>query len=117
MLGSVAGYVALTASIVSPQRVFSFLVNASGASMLFIYLLAAFAQLRLRSRAERDGAKIPIKMWLHPWVSYGAIAAMIAVLVAMAATPALESQFYCSLVLAGILFLAHCHRTKINRAR
>jgi hypothetical protein len=45
LIGSVLGYVAVIASVVSPERVFSFLVNASGATMLFIYLLAAFAQL------------------------------------------------------------------------
>jgi len=107
LLGSTAGYVALAASVISPQRVFSFLVNASGATMLIVYLMVALAQLRLRSEAERKGEDIPIRMWFHPWASRATIAAMLAVLLAMALTPGLMSQFYSSVALAGLVLAVH----------
>lgn len=43
LLSSVVGYVAIIAAIVSPQGVFLFPVNASGAVMLFVYLATARA--------------------------------------------------------------------------
>ena len=41
LMGSVAGLAGIAAATMSPQGVFAFLVNASGALMLFVYLLTA----------------------------------------------------------------------------
>ena len=54
LIGTVFGYLAVLASVVSPQRLFTFLVNASGAIMLVIYLLVALAQIRRRRDVERE---------------------------------------------------------------
>ena len=108
LIASLFGYVALAASALSPQIVFSFLVNASGATMLFIYLMVCFAQIGLRRQLEREAPeRLAIRMWLFPWASYAAIGAIVAVLLAMALTPALASQFYSSAaVAAGVAILA-----------
>ncbi|MBU3079323.1 amino acid permease [Sphingomonas quercus] len=104
LVASLFSYAALAASVLSPTLVFSFLVNASGALMLIIYLMLALAQIRLRRQIEREAPeRLQIRMWLFPWASYATVAAMIAVLVAMALTPDLASQFYSSLVIT-ILF-------------
>ena len=104
LIGSLFSYAALAASVLSPQMVFSFLLNASGATMLVIYLMIAFAQLRLRARLEREAPdRLTVKMWLHPWGSLIAIVGMLAVLVSMAFTPDLASQLVASLiVVAGV---------------
>ncbi len=108
LIGSVAGFAGILAATLSPGRVFAFLVNASGALMLFIYLLTAVAQLRLRYRRdEAEHAALPLRMWWHPWGSWAAIVAMAAVLVAMALTPALRSQLAVSL-LALLVAIAAC---------
>ena len=113
LIGSLFSFAALAASVLSPDRVFSFLVNASGALMLFVYLLVAFAQLRVRNRLERTpGATMPIRMWLHPWGSIVAITGMVAVLAAMALTPALSSQFYASLVPLAVVGLGWALRRR-----
>lgn len=106
LLGSLFSYAALGASIVSPEIGFAFLVNASGAIMVVIYLLIAFAQIRLRNRMEAEGKTPALRMWLHPWGSLLAVAAMAAVLVAMALTPDLASQFYASLAVVVIAAVA-----------
>jgi L-asparagine transporter-like permease len=88
---------------VSPERAFAFLVNASGALMILIYLLACFAHLRLRKRIEReDPSRLAIKVWLFPALSWLTIAAMLGVLAAMAATPALASQLHASLLAVAV---------------
>ena len=76
--------------------------------MVIIYLLACFAHLRLRRRIERTAPeRLTLKVWLFPWLSWLTIAAMIGVLVAMAATPALASQLYASLIAVAVVALAY----------
>lgn len=61
---------------------FSFLLNASGALMLFIYMTIVAAHLVLRTRIPPE--KLHLKTWFYPWSGIIALAAMGAVLVAMA---------------------------------
>jgi len=118
LIGTSFGYVAVLLSIVSPGVVFAFLVNASGALMLVIYLLACAAHLKLRRRLERDApARLAIKVWLFPWLSYATMAAMLGVLVAMALTPALQSQFYASLACVVVVAAAYVLRARRRGAR
>jgi GABA permease len=99
LMGSIAGLAGIAAATISPQGVFAFLVNASGAVILFVYLLTAFAQIRLRrARSAADQAALPVQMWWYPAASYIGVAGMIVVLVAMAVTPALASQFWVSII-------------------
>jgi AAT family amino acid transporter/GABA permease len=86
--GSIAGVLGILAAIASPQTVFAFLVNASGALMVFVYMIVALAHIRLRRARQARGEPEPaLTMWLFPWASYAALAGMAAVLIAMALTP------------------------------
>lgn len=106
LLGSAFGYLAILAAVFSPELVFAFLVNASGATMLIIYLLVAAAEIRVRRQVERTAPeRLTFKVWLFPWSSYLTIAAIVAVLAAMALTPALAPQFYVSALLFGFVLL------------
>lgn len=103
LFGSLFSYVALFASVASPGVVFSFLVNASGALMLIIYLLIGASQIRLRRQLEQtDPASLTLKMWLFPWLSYAVIAGIAVILLAMALTDSLASQLYSSLVVTAL---------------
>src|SRR5215469_15306774 len=87
-MGSLAGVAGVVAAVWAPSTVFAFLVNASGALGLFVYMIMAAAQIRLRRAREASGAPAPaLTMWLFPWASYAAVAGMAAILVAMAFTP------------------------------
>lgn len=112
---SLFGYGALAANWLSPGTVFSFLVNSSGVTMILLYLLVAAAQLRLRSRFEREApARLKLKMWFHPYGSLLAMAAMLAVLLFMALQPDLASQFWLSLLVAAgfaVGFVVRMRRT------
>jgi L-asparagine transporter-like permease len=104
IISSLFGYLALAASILSPTVIFSFLVNASGATMLFIYLMLCVAQLRKRAEYERtDPGRLAVKMWFHPWSTYAVIAGILGVLGAMAATAELASQLYLSLLVTVLV--------------
>jgi GABA permease len=58
--------------------VFLFLLNSSGAVILFVYLLIAISQVVLRRRTAPD--KLVVKMWFHPVLSILTIASILAVL-------------------------------------
>jgi gamma-aminobutyrate permease len=111
LAGSAFGYLAIAASVLSPTLVFNFLVDASGAIALVLYLLVAVAELRLRAHWERtDPSRLPIRMWAYPFGTWLVIGVMVAVLVAMALEPSLRSQFFSSAAVVAIAAAAYVWR-------
>lgn len=108
MLGGIAGLVGVLAAMLSPGGVFAFLVNASGALVIFIYIATAISQVRVRMQSERAGNPPPaLPMWLFPGLSYLAIACMVAVLFAMAITPSHFAEFWSSAVSVVVALAAY----------
>ena len=108
LIGSVAGFIGIVAHDFAPSAVFAFLVNASGALIVVIYGITCAAQIRLRFARERAGLGPPeLGVWLFPWASYAAIAAMIFVLVAMALDRDMASEFWASMVSIVVAFAAY----------
>jgi len=102
LVASLFSYVALAAERLSPETVFSFLLNSSGVTMILLYLMVAVSQLRLRTRYEAEAPeRLQIRMWLHPHGTLIAIAAMVAILIFMGLSPDLASQLWMSLLVAG----------------
>jgi GABA permease len=107
LIGALAGFLGILAATLAPQRVFDFLVSSSGALIVFVYMAIAGAQIALRRRRQHAGEPAPaVQMWLFPWLSYAAIAAMAAVLIAMAFTPALQQDFKASCITLVVAILA-----------
>ena len=67
LASSVVGFLCVIAAAVSPDTIFAFLLNSSGAIILFVYLLIAISQIVLRYRT--DESKLKVKMWLFPVLS------------------------------------------------
>ena len=105
LIASLFSYGALAASVLSPDKVFNFLVNSSGAIMLFIYLLIASAQLRLRKRFEAEApGQLKLRMWFYPYGTWTAMAGMAGVLVLMGLSPNHSIELWTSvLVTAGFM--------------
>jgi len=108
-MGSLAGVTGILAAIASPQTVFAFLVNASGALMVFVYMIVALAQIRLRRAREAHGEPEPaLTMWFFPWTSYAALAGMAAVLIAMALTPGeMSTELHVSVLALAVAVVAY----------
>ncbi len=116
-VGAVAGVVGILLNSAAPKGMFAFLVNAGGALIVFIYLLTAWSQIRLRFKRQRERQPEPaIRMWAFPWLSYATIAGLIAVLAAMALTPDMASQLYASLVALALAVAAYLLRRRHGRA-
>jgi GABA permease len=107
LFGTLFGYVAVVMSYVSPDTVFAFLVNSYGTVAIFVYVLIAVSQLRLRRRLEReDPARLRVRMWCFPYLTYAAIAGMVAIVVAMAFIPEQRTPLLLGVVSLGILLAA-----------
>jgi AAT family amino acid transporter/GABA permease len=104
---AIAGVLGVLAAVYSKDQVWAFMVNASGALVVFIYGITALAQIRMRNARERAGQPDPpLKMWLFPWASYATLFGMVAVLVAMAVTPARQKELYVSLLALAVAWVA-----------
>lgn len=101
-------YAAVVMSYVSPDTVFAFLVNSYGTVAVFVYLLIACSQLILRRRFERDAPeRLTFRMWAYPWLTWLAIAGMVAILAAMALIPEQRISLLFGVVSAIVLLVAY----------
>jgi len=101
LLSTAFGYVAVVMSYVSPERVFPFLVDSYGTVAIFVYLLIAMAELRLRRRLERAAPeRLRVRMWFYPALTVVAIVTMLAMITAMAFIPEQRSPLLFGLLSA-----------------
>jgi GABA permease len=108
LLGTVFGYVSVVMSYISPDTVFAFLVNSYGTVAIFVYLLIAFSQLRLRARMTSFEANdLRVRMWGFPYLTWLAIFGMTAILVAMAFIPDQRKPLWLGVASLGILIVAY----------
>jgi GABA permease len=115
LIASLFSYIALAASVLSPDRDFNFLVNASGAIMLFIYLLIAWAQLRLRAKYEAEAPeRLQIKMWLFPYGTWLAIIGIVGVLALMGVSDTHAIELWTSVLVATVFILSYWLKNRLQ---
>ncbi|MDJ1137990.1 amino acid permease [Streptomyces iconiensis] len=115
LLATVLGYVSVIFAYVSPDTVFSFIVHSYGAVALFVYLLVALSQLRLRRTLEReDPGALTLKMWGFPYLSWFTVGAMAVVILAMAFLPATRADFLASALTLVVVLCGYLVRRRRN---
>jgi GABA permease len=102
------------AAYLSPNTVFLFLLNSSGAIILFVYLMICLSQFVLRRRTPQS--QLRVKMWGFPVLTLLTIAAIVAVLVSMAFAPDSRSQLLLSLVSFAVVLLLYFALARRDRA-
>lgn len=108
LASSVVGFLCVVAAAFSPDTIFAFLLNSSGAIILFVYLLIVISQIVLRYRTP--DSQLRVKMWLFPVLSILTAIGIFAVLVQMFLQEAVRSQLVLSLLswaVVILLFLAN----------
>jgi GABA permease len=115
---SVVGFLSVIMSGVAPNTVFLFLLNSSGAIVLFVYLLIAVSQIVLRLKTPPE--KLRVKMWFFPVLSILTVVGIVAVLVQMAFDSTAREQFWLSLlswaVTVALYFFAKRRRGAVSEA-
>jgi len=104
LLGSAFGFIVMLMKDVAPAKLFDFLMNSSGALMMFTYIFVVLAHFRFpyKDPALRGGAGTKL-------VAGGASIAMLAVLIAMSFMPGkqpeMEASGACLVVIVAALFI------------
>ena len=116
LVATLFGYGAVVMSYVSPDKVFAFLVNSYGTVAIFVYILIAVSQLKLRARLEREAPhKLKVRMWCYPYLTYVAILGMLGIVVAMAFIPDQRTPLLLGVVSLGILLAGYLVRQQVRR--
>lgn len=112
LASTVVGFLCVIAAAVSPDTVFLFLLNSSGAVILFVYLLIAISQIVLRRRSGSE--QLTVKMWLFPVLSILVVAAILAVLVQMGVNEKVRPQLVLSLLSWAVVVALYFISKKIQ---
>ncbi|MFC7392203.1 amino acid permease [Scopulibacillus cellulosilyticus] len=111
--GTVVGYLSIIAAYYSPDIIFQFLLNSSGVVVLYIYLFVAAAQLRMRSRLEKENPQLLlVKMWGFPYLTYFTIICMVVVLALLAFDESMRSQLLLSTFSLAVVLIAYTIRSR-----
>lgn len=104
LFGTFFSYIGVVFNYISPDKVFLFLVNASGGVALLVYLVIAFSHIRMRQKVERTNpGLLKVKMWLFPYLTYLTIVGIVAILIAMAVIDSMRSQLLLTLLIAFVV--------------
>jgi GABA permease len=112
LASTVVGFACVIAAYVSPDTVFLFLLNSSGAVILFVYLLIAVSQLVLRRRTPDD--QLVVRMWAFPVLTIVAILGILAILVQMLLTDDTRSQLLLSLLSWGVALVVYLVNRRVG---
>ncbi|AIR91349.1 amino acid permease [Pseudomonas cremoricolorata] len=112
MLSTLAGFAGCLVNYVFPGKVFGFLLSTTGAIALLVYLVIAVSQLRMRARADRDGAVLELKMWLFPWLTWLVIGTIVLVLGYMLFSDAYRYETLMTAAVASIILLISLSRRR-----
>src|SRR5918997_1280313 len=115
LTGTIFAYVSVAIFYFFPEEIFTWLINASGAIALFVYLLIAISELVMRRRLEREAPeRLRIRMWFYPWLTYLSIIGILAVLIAMFFIPGLRPQIIASLISLAVILFAYFLRKRFG---
>ncbi|WP_078312393.1 MULTISPECIES: amino acid permease [unclassified Mycobacterium] len=104
LASSFIGFVCVILAYVAEDTVFLFLLNSSGAVILFVYFMIAISQLVLRPRTPPE--KLIVKMWGYPVLTILTAGAIVAILVAMGFQDGTRSQLWASLLSWAVILIA-----------
>jgi gamma-aminobutyrate permease len=104
LASTVVGFATVALNYLSPDTVFLFLVNSSGAVAVFVWLAIAVSQLRMRRHLEQQTPeRLTLRMWGYPYLTWAAIVGMVGLLVGMLFDADARSQLLLSLLVAAVV--------------
>ena len=86
-----------------PGEIFGYLLASSGAIALFVYLVIALSQLKMRRELDAEGTEPAVRMWAFPALTYVTIAFIVGVLVLMVIRPGHRLELWLSVALAAVI--------------
>jgi GABA permease len=88
---------------VLPGEIFGYLPATSGAIALFVYIVIALSQLRMRRELDAAGVQPAVGMWAFPALTWLTIAFIAGVLLILAILPGQRLELWLRLALAAVI--------------
>ncbi|MGH3958903.1 amino acid permease [Mycobacterium sp.] len=105
LFSSVVGFLSVIMAWIAPDTVFNFLLESSGAVVLFVYVLITLSQIVLRRRTAPE--KLRVKMWCFPTLSILTCAGIVAVLVQMVFDEDARDQLWLGLLSWSVVLVLY----------
>jgi GABA permease len=106
------GYACIAVAYFFPDSVFLFLINASGAMILFVYLMICLSQIILRKKNGREqNEKLEFKMWLFPYLSIVVTGVIVFILASMLWNNTSRVSLLQGLAVWGVILIAYGIKT------
>lgn len=96
----VFGFFGVFLNYVWAEEVLGILLNIVGSTIIVTWSVTIGSHIVLRTRADADGEHLPMRMWAFPYVSYLALAAVLAIIVLGMSDPGVRTQL---LLTAGLM--------------
>lgn len=118
---SLFAFFAVYLAATSKMRIYDSLMQASGAIALYVYLVIAYSQLKMRHKLEAEGKEIKLKMWCFPWLTYACIFFIIAAFIIMVIEGTYRTEVLSTTILTAILsiigYTLQYTRSKIKKSQ
>ncbi|AKU15898.1 amino acid permease [Luteipulveratus mongoliensis] len=103
VVSTVVGFLGVIGNYLLPDKIFGYLLASSGAIALFVYIVIAASQLRMRRQLEDEGVDPPVRMWAFPWLTRATIAFIVVVLMIMAVRHGQRLELWLSVAVAAVI--------------
>jgi GABA permease len=115
---TVFGFLSVIMSFISPDTVFQFLLNSSGAIALFVYLLISISQLILRRKIENETPHLlKFRMWGYPYITIASIIAITMIIGTMGFNSETRSQLVLSIFSVIIVVILYVVKANFTRQK
>lgn len=111
LFSSLVGLASVLLNYFMPEQVFSLLVNSTGATGIFVWMIVALSHLRSRRVLGAEPVQ-GLRAFGYPWVNYGLLLALSALLVYMGVTQQHRLEVLVSSALALGLSLLGLYRSR-----
>jgi GABA permease len=108
LLSGSGGVLGAAVNLFAPEEAFAFILDSAGAVALIVYLFVCLSQLRMRARLSADEvARLPVRMWCHPWLASICALALFGTGVLMIAYPDTRVQGGLSVLALSVVLCAY----------
>ncbi|WP_313813475.1 amino acid permease [Glutamicibacter sp.] len=106
VLSSVAfSFLAVGLNWIWPEQVMPILLNVVGSTIIVIWTFIAVTELILRTRAEKNGEYLPVKLWGFPYLTYGVLAVLAGVIAVSMTDEAARTQLLLTSGLTALIWI------------
>lgn len=114
---SAFGFVAVGLNYFWAAQVLGILLNIVGSTLIVTWAVTLVSQIILRRRADAAGTKLPLRMWLFPWLSYAALAGIALILGLGLTVESVRVQIIGTVIFSAALYALGIAVTRRSRAR